>query len=53
MTGKDAADAIRGMKYMEDLKTSVGDLWPEKGLVRRDQYYDMKLALRGAKKKKN
>lgn len=48
---QDAADAIRGMKQMNDLKTELGDLWPEKGLVRHDQYKDVKIALASAKER--
>ena len=46
---KDAAGAIRGMEQMKDLKAELGDLWPEKGLVRHDQYKDVKIALASAK----
>ncbi|KAI7975370.1 hypothetical protein EIK77_003751 [Talaromyces pinophilus] len=48
---QDAADAIRGMNQMNDLKTELGDLWPEKGLVRHDQYEDVKISLASAKER--
>jgi hypothetical protein len=47
---EDVSGAIRGMEYMEDLRTALGDLWPEKGIVRHDQYDDVKMALRDAKR---
>lgn len=47
---KDAAAAIRGMNYMDQIKQTVGgDLWPERGVVRPDQYEDSKAALKAAK----
>lgn len=48
---RDAANAIRGMNLMNDLKTELGDLWPEKGVVRHDQYKDVKKALASAKQR--
>ncbi|KAL8931644.1 MAG: hypothetical protein Q9216_007129 [Gyalolechia sp. 2 TL-2023] len=45
----DVAAASRGMEYMESLKQKLGDLWPEKGLVRHDQYEDAKKAIQQAK----
>jgi hypothetical protein len=43
------ARAIRGMEYMELVKQKLGDLWPEKGIIRHDQYNESKAALRQAK----
>lgn len=45
----DEAGTIRGMEYMELVKQTLGDLWPEKGIVRHDQYNESKEALRQAK----
>ena len=49
MIDDDEAGAIRGMEYMELVKQTLGDLWPEKGIVRHDQYNESKEALRQAK----
>jgi hypothetical protein len=48
---KDYEDADEGIDFMEQLKECMGDLWPEKGIVRHDEYADAKNALRDAKKK--
>lgn len=48
---KDATDSIRGMELMKDLKAELGDLCPEKGVVRYDQYKDVRIALMNAKKR--
>lgn len=36
----DADGALEGQRAMEALYRSMGDLWPEKGLVRHEQYED-------------
>ncbi|KAI4173635.1 MAG: hypothetical protein LQ343_002810 [Gyalolechia ehrenbergii] len=41
--------AIRGMEYMKRIGQKTGELWPEKGLVRHDQYEDAKEAIKQAK----
>ncbi|KAJ5086507.1 phosphotransferase enzyme family protein [Penicillium alfredii] len=46
---KDSTGAIRGMEIMRQLKESLGDLWPEKGVVRSDQYDQTKERLKQAK----
>ncbi|KAL4904439.1 hypothetical protein BDW74DRAFT_185692 [Aspergillus multicolor] len=38
-----------GMELMQSLKQSLGQMWPEKGTVRADQYDDVKGLLRQAK----
>lgn len=48
---RDVAGSVRGMELMEDLKRSLGELWPEKGLVRHDEYDDAKRLLKQAKTK--
>ncbi|KAJ5594706.1 uncharacterized protein N7459_000914 [Penicillium hispanicum] len=47
----DVAGAIRGMELLGELKESLGDFWPEKGIVRHDQYDQTKALLRKAKPK--
>jgi hypothetical protein len=46
---EDASGAIRGMELMRSLKQSLGDLWPEKGVVRPDHYDHVKRLLNQAK----
>ncbi|KAJ5474000.1 hypothetical protein N7475_003566 [Penicillium sp. IBT 31633x] len=46
---KDVSGAILGMELMADIKNSLGELWPEKGVVRHDQYDDAKTLLNQAK----
>ena len=48
---EDVNGAIRGIEHMQHVKGTVGDLWPEKGIVRHDQYDDAKEALRLAKQR--
>ncbi|KAJ5799273.1 uncharacterized protein N7518_001341 [Penicillium psychrosexuale] len=45
----DVSGAIRGMELLADVKNSLGELWPEKGVVRHDQYDDTKKRLNQAK----
>lgn len=35
---EDATGAIRGMELMQSLRQSLGELWPEKGVVRSSFY---------------
>ncbi|KAE8342746.1 hypothetical protein BDV24DRAFT_162277 [Aspergillus arachidicola] len=42
---EDACGAIRAMELMRDLKQSVGELWPEKGIVPPGQYDQVKALL--------
>ena len=37
------------MELMQTLRQSLGELWPEKGVVRPDQYDQVKRLLRQAK----
>ncbi|RDW92819.1 uncharacterized protein DSM5745_00141 [Aspergillus mulundensis] len=46
---EDACGAIRGMELMQSLKQSLGQMWPEKCVVRPEQYDDVKRLLRQAK----
>lgn len=46
---KDVSGAILGMELMSDIKNSLGELWPEKGVVRHDQYNNTKTLLNQAK----
>ncbi len=48
----DAAAASHGYELMRQVRQEVGDLFPEKGLVRHDQYEASKKALRKAKMKR-
>lgn len=41
----DVKGAIEGVRAMQSLYSSMGDLWPEKGLVRHDQYEAARNAL--------
>lgn len=43
--GIDMESAARGMEAMRSLQDSLGDIFPEKGLVRKDQYDDTVEAL--------
>ncbi|KAI9840004.1 MAG: hypothetical protein M1819_000196 [Sarea resinae] len=47
---QDASGAIRGMELMQSLKGLLGEMWPEKGVVRPDQYDQVKGLLKQAKK---
>ncbi|KAJ5346857.1 uncharacterized protein N7506_000110 [Penicillium brevicompactum] len=47
----DVSGAIRGMELLADTKNSLGELWPEKGVVRHDQYDDTIKLLNQAKAK--
>ncbi|KGO73228.1 Aminoglycoside phosphotransferase [Penicillium italicum] len=46
---RDVSSTIRGMELLAHLKNSLGELWPEKGVVRHDQYDDAKTLLNQAK----
>ena len=46
---EDITSTIRGMELMWNLRQSLGELWPEKGVVRPDQYDQVKGLLRQAK----
>ncbi|KAJ5036776.1 hypothetical protein NUH16_004655 [Penicillium rubens] len=46
---RDVSGAIRGMELLAHIKNSLGELWPEKGVVRHDQYDDTKTLLDQAK----
>lgn len=46
---RDVSGAIRGMELLAHIKNSLGELWPEKGVVRHDQYDDTKTLLNQAK----
>ena len=46
---EDVAAVVRGMELMKNLRQSLGELWPEKGVVRPDQYDQVKRLLRHAK----
>ncbi|PKY03940.1 phosphotransferase enzyme family protein [Aspergillus campestris IBT 28561] len=46
---EDASGAIKAMELMRQLKESLGDLWPEKGVVRPDQYNQTQERLEQAK----
>lgn len=48
---EDMAAATRGMELMDQVRRDLGALFPEKGIVRHDQYEDAKEALRRAKLK--
>ncbi|PLB45009.1 hypothetical protein P170DRAFT_513098 [Aspergillus steynii IBT 23096] len=46
---QDAAGAIKAMELMQRLKRSLGQLWPEKGVVQPDQHDEVKNHLNKAK----
>lgn len=46
---EDVAAVVRGMESMQNLKRSLGELLPEKGVVRPDQYDQVKRLLKKAK----
>ena len=46
---EDATGAIRAMKLIQKFKDSLGQLWPEKGVVPCDQYDQVKLLMSKAK----
>ncbi|PYH87573.1 hypothetical protein BO71DRAFT_436590 [Aspergillus ellipticus CBS 707.79] len=45
----DACGAIRAMQLMEGLKEAMGELWPEKGIVRPKQFDEANKCLRQVK----
>ncbi|KAL3455672.1 hypothetical protein BJX64DRAFT_297366 [Aspergillus heterothallicus] len=46
---EDAEAAVKAMELMGELRDEVGDLWPEKGIVRPEQYNEAKQRLKQAK----
>lgn len=46
---EDVSDALKAMALMRSLRQSLGDLWPEKGVVSPDQYDQVKTLLDQAK----
>lgn len=46
---EDVAGAIKGMQLMQSAKQSLGELWPEKGVVRPDQHDQVKGLLKQVK----
>lgn len=46
---EDVSGTIRGMELIRDLKQSLGEMWPEKGIVRPDQYDEVKKLLNKGK----
>ncbi|RAK96065.1 phosphotransferase enzyme family protein [Aspergillus ibericus CBS 121593] len=47
--GEDADGAIEGMELMQSVKESLGELWPEKGIVRPERYDEAKRLLKEIK----
>ncbi|KAL4867391.1 hypothetical protein BDV12DRAFT_186685 [Aspergillus spectabilis] len=48
-TREDISGTIKAMELMQNIKESLGELWPEKGIVRPDQYDEGKRRLEKAK----
>ncbi|KAL4757353.1 uncharacterized protein BDW70DRAFT_171437 [Aspergillus foveolatus] len=46
---EDASGAIRGMELMRSQRQSLGQMWPDKGVVRPEQYEEVKKLLKQAK----
>ncbi|KAJ9310606.1 hypothetical protein DTO271D3_9128 [Paecilomyces variotii] len=46
---EDASGAIRGMELMRSLRQSLGQMWPDKGVVRPEQYDEVKKCLKQAR----
>lgn len=46
---RDAEDALRGMELLQTVRDSMGDLLPEHGIVKHEQYDEVKEALRQIK----
>ncbi|GIJ87609.1 hypothetical protein Asppvi_006519 [Aspergillus pseudoviridinutans] len=46
---EDASGALRAMELMQDSRQLLGELWPDKGVVRPEQYDDAKRLLTQAK----
>jgi hypothetical protein len=42
LINEDASGAIRGMELMRSLRQSLGQMWPDKGVVRAEQYDEVK-----------
>jgi hypothetical protein len=49
LINEDASGAIRGMELMRSLRQSLGQMWPDKGVVRAEQYDEVKKLLKQAK----
>ncbi|PYI11902.1 hypothetical protein BO78DRAFT_302318 [Aspergillus sclerotiicarbonarius CBS 121057] len=47
--GEDADGAIEGLELMQSVKESLGELWPEKGIVQPDRYDEAKRLLKKVK----
>ncbi|KAJ5964487.1 Aminoglycoside phosphotransferase [Penicillium vulpinum] len=47
----DVAGTIQGMELLNEVQESLGEFWPEKGVVKHDQYGTTKLLLNHAKKR--
>ncbi|KXG53808.1 Aminoglycoside phosphotransferase [Penicillium griseofulvum] len=47
----DVSDTIKGMGLLNELKESLGEFWPEKGVVKHDEYDITKRLLSQAKNK--
>ncbi|OJJ42964.1 hypothetical protein ASPZODRAFT_154943 [Penicilliopsis zonata CBS 506.65] len=45
----DVSGAVRGMELMQNLRQSLGPMWPDKGVVRPEQYDEVKRLLKQAK----
>lgn len=45
----DSYGAVAGTELVAEAKERLGDLWPDKGFIERDQYRDCKIALDGVK----
>lgn len=45
----DVAAVVRDMELMQNLRRSLSEMWPGKGVVRPDQYDQVKRLLRQAK----
>lgn len=42
-------DAVAGTELVEEVKRSIGDLWPDKGFIEHERYNDCKVALEEVK----
>lgn len=50
LINEDVSDTIKGMDLMRDLRQSLGDMWPERGVVRPNEYEEVKKLLSQAKR---
>ena len=46
---RDAENASRGMELLQTVRDSMGDLFPERGIVKSEQYDEAREALRQLK----